>query len=341
MVKRNFMYSLLILGVCFHGFTMDTSNDQEKNGHVGELRTTMLGQSKYVYNLVPTEQMEELQMASESVKTLSDEIDCSTLPVNVDFSHYLPKIHVQGKLGSCTGQAITAAMEIVLAKENFKILLSPLYVYYNERKLTGAVKESIGATLADGLRAVCMWGACKEKTWPYSDNKVKYKMKPSQVAYNEARRFTNLDSILHSQVSYSLMAIKSILAKQVPVVFGVYIYKSFEKAKNGRVPIPSLEEKVLGGHALVFVGYDDEKQEFKFANSWGSEWGDRGFGYLSYDYVMNKSHDGKQKLFFAGDIWKIERVGYGTDDSPRESPAVPLRKGVNRRSSKTPVSSTM
>ncbi len=273
------------------------------------------------YNLIPSEKSENLQWALGKAKKAAAKIDPATLPSKIDFGHFLPTIHSQGNLGSCTGQAMTAAMEINLAKTNAYTMLSPLFVYYNERKLMGTIEEDSGASLADGVRSICTWGACKEPTWKYSDDEIGFKKKPSKAAYLEGHQFMGLDSIAHSQIPHTLTAIKAVLAKQTPVVFGIFVYKSFERCPGGKVPMPTYDEFPLGGHALTFVGYDDDTQEFKFVNSWGKNWGDKGFGYLKYDYVMNKSaKNDYERYFFANDIWSVDKIG--KDESPEDSPRV-------------------
>lgn len=277
-------------------------------------------ESMHVYNLIPSEKSENLQWALGKAKAAAAAIDPATLPSKIDFSHLLPTIHNQGRLGSCTGQAITGAMEMNLSKQNAYTLLSPLFVYYNERKLMGTVNEDSGSSLADGVRAICTWGSCTEPTWSYSDDGMKFKVRPPKDAYREGRKFMDLDAITHSQIPHTLTAIKAVLAQNTPVVFGVFVYPSFEKAPNGKIPMPAKNEYVLGGHALTFVGYDDATQEFKFVNSWGREWGDKGCGYLKYDYVMNKSDTSKHaNYFFANDIWSVNKIGRDEDDedSPR------------------------
>lgn len=302
----------------FVGIFMST---QVFSAEIGDLSPQFDGgnAARHIYNLIPSEKSENLQWALGKAKKAAAFIDPATLPKKVDFSNLLPSIHDQGNLGSCTGQAMTAAMEINLAKQKAYTLLSPLYVYYNERKLMGTIDEDSGASLADGVRAICTWGACKEPTWNYSDDEFKFKVRPSREAYKEGRQFMNLDPITHSQVPHALTAIKAVLAQSTPIVFGVFVYPSFGTGQNGRVPIPSYGEYPMGGHALTFVGYDDDTQEFKFANSWGTNWGDKGFGYLKYDYVMNtRDNNHYANFFFGNDIWSVNRVGQDEDDSPRD-----------------------
>lgn len=282
---------------------------------------------KHTYALRPSEGSESLSwaLAKSAIEELSPE-QITAMPAKFDFSGSIMAIHDQGRLGSCTAQSITQAMEYKLFQKEAYQTLSPLFLYYNERKLMGTIKEDSGASLSDGIKAICTWGVCLESLWTYSDDMKKFMVKPSKEAYENAKNYMGLDSIKTSYVNYSLESIKYRLSQGIPVVFGIYVYPSFESQdaeKTGKIPMPSARERTLGGHALMFTGYNDETQEFKFANSWGKKWGDNGFGYLKYDYVMNVGAPSHRPYFFANDIWSIDKVGQeettSSEASPRDS----------------------
>jgi C1A family cysteine protease len=78
------------------------------------------------------------------------------------------------------------------------------------------------------------------------------------------------------------------------------VYDSFETpevAQTGIVPMPKDTERMLGGHAVMAVGYDEKKQYFFVRNSWGEAWGDRGYFYMPYAYLQNK--------YLSSDFWTI------------------------------------
>lgn len=260
------------------------------------------------YNLRPSESSENLSWVLGNSKKLSAPISSAALPTKWDFSHQIPLIHNQGALGSCSAQAITLSMELSLAKNNIQTQLSPLYVYYNERAIAGSVNYDSGATLSDGIKAICTWGSCKEATWSYDDYLTKFKVKPSQEAYTEGDHLTKFGGIVTNHVNYDMTTIKYVLSQNIPIIFGIYVYPSFESievSRTGKVPMPAPYEQPLGGHALTLIGYNDETQEVKFANSWGKSWGDNGCGYLSYKYVMNEGTTGMRPYFFPYDLWSI------------------------------------
>ena len=223
-----------------------------------------------------------------------------TLPTNIDLRLNCPIIYDQGQLGSCTANAIAAAIEYEQIKEKDKTPFIPsrLFIYYNERLMEGTVKQDAGAAIRDGMKIVATNGTCKEITWPYIISK--FKSKPNKKAYIEGLKYI---SKIYSSVSQDLNSIKTVLFNNDPIVFGFTVYESFESdivAKTGIVPMPTKNEKVLGGHAVLIVGYDDTKQMFLIRNSWGTNWGLNGYFWMPYNYIIDPN--------LASDFWVIKSV---------------------------------
>jgi C1A family cysteine protease len=222
------------------------------------------------------------------------------LPSRKDLSETCPPIYDQGKLGSCTANAIGAAhhFEQILQDEKKAFRPSRLFIYYNERVIEGTVGEDSGAMLRDGIKSVVKQGVCPETQWPYRI--TRFTRKPSEACYRHA-----LD---HQVVSYRRIPqnprqMKGCLASGYPFVFGFSVYESFESAsvaRTGRVPMPGRDEVLLGGHAVMAVGYDDGDECFIVRNSWGTAWGRRGYCLMPYDYLTNSD--------LAADFWTIRMV---------------------------------
>ena len=208
-----------------------------------------------------------------------------TRPPVVDLSGKCSPIFDQGELGSCTGNAWVGALEYEenLQAEKF-VSFSRLFVYFNERLLDHDTDQDAGAEIRDGIKTLVKWGVCAESLWPYDISK--FTQKPSLEAYSDAVKHKALQ---YSSVDQTENAITHALAAGHPVVFGITIYDSFESdevAKTGLVPMPDTEtEQCQGGHAVLIVGYDYNKRLYKVRNSWGEDWGDKGYFYLPFEFV--------------------------------------------------------
>ena len=218
---------------------------------------------------------------------------------NIDLREKCPPVYNQGELGSCTANAIACAIQFDEMKQNLENNIpSRLFIYYNERDIEGNIDRDTGASLRDGVKCINNIGYCNETQWPYDIKK--FTEKPSQECYDYARKHKSLS---YKRVQQDESHIKTILNMGFPVVFGISVYESFEYeevAKTGIVPLPEKEERMLGGHAIVLVGYDEEKHLFTFRNSWGENWGDKGYGYLPFEYVCDVN--------LASDFWVVTKV---------------------------------
>lgn len=223
------------------------------------------------------------------------------LPQVVDLRKYCPLVYDQGDLNSCTANAIAAALEFdqIKQKEATHFTPSRLFIYYNERSIENDVNDDQGACIFDGINSVATTGYCKESDWPYDITKVK--IKPSKKSYDIAK---NHKSVEYKKVEQTLPQLKQCLYEGYPFILGLTIYESFESdevTSNGLIPMPNLKnEKCLGGHAVLFVGYDDNKQCFIGRNSWGTNWGINGYFYIPYKYVTDPN--------LATDFWTIRHV---------------------------------
>jgi C1A family cysteine protease len=217
------------------------------------------------------------------------------IPTSIDLSGKCPPVYNQGQLGSCTANAIGAAIEFEQKK---KFVPSRLFIYYNERVIEGTVASDAGAQIRDGIKSVATQGAPAEKVWPYDI--AKFSVTPPPIAYTDAK----LDMVtLYQRLVQDLNTMKGCLASGHPFVFGFTVYSSFESAavaKSGIVPMPASGEKSIGGHAVMAVGYDDASRQFKVRNSWGPGWGLKGYFKIPYSYLTETN--------LASDFWTIRGV---------------------------------
>lgn len=215
--------------------------------------------------------------------TLQVDYSVGALPPAADIMRLCGRIEDQGDIGSCTANASTSALE-ALARSGGRTLpeLSRLYVYYYTRKVEGTPpEEDSGASLRNTMKTLVTFGAPAEVTWPYAADRLA--TAPTYRAIREAMR--------HRLARYyrcrSLDAVKRSIADGFPVVAGFQVPANmFDEGvtKTGVVPFPLADEGFIGGHAVMLMGYDDTQKRVVFANSWGSGWGNGGYGFLPYAY---------------------------------------------------------
>ena len=218
-------------------------------------------------------------------------------PNIVDLRAFCSPIENQGSLGSCTGQAIAGAIELLNKRNRKPTDVSRLFIYYYERLLLGTVNYDSGAYIRDGIKATNHYGASLESYWPYDIRK--FKQEPISEAKTDAlqRKVTRYERV--NDFNGCIDA----LSNGYPVVMGFRVYNSFMSknvAKTGIMPYPNTKrERLLGGHAVLLVGYNKSKKVFIARNSWGINWGDRGYFYMPFN-VVNPN--------MSSDYWIIKSV---------------------------------
>lgn len=222
-----------------------------------------------------------------------------TLPTAADVRmvHPMPDVYDQGELGSCTANAIAAAIDFERGTQGMQFLLpSRLFIYFEERAIEGNTENDGGAEIRDGIKVVASLGACPEQMWPYDVDK--FANEPTVDCYAAALAHR---ALRYSRVPQNDYYIRHELAiEKKPIVFGFTVYESFESsavAQAGVVPMPAGNETPLGGHAVLIVGYDDTSQRFTVRNSWGADWGKAGYFTMPYRYVLDPG--------LADDFWTI------------------------------------
>lgn len=224
-----------------------------------------------------------------------------TFPETTDLRVGFPHCYDQEQLGSCTANAIAAVLEFDMRKQHEQRVSTPsrLFIYYNERAMEGTINSDAGAEIRDGIKSVNSLGAPAEKYWPYDIDK--FAEKPSDEAYQHA--------LLHQTVKYERLDhtnidnLKACLVQGYPFVFGFSVYEYFESqemATTGILKMPGSSERIVGGHAVVGVGYDNPKQMVIVRNSWGVDWGRHGYFYMPFDYIVNRN--------LAADFWVVQQV---------------------------------
>jgi C1A family cysteine protease len=221
------------------------------------------------------------------------------IPDAVDLRPQCPPVYDQGQLGSCTGNSIAGALQFEQMKQKLPVFVpSRLFIYYNERVIEHTVASDSGAQIRDGIKSVATKGDCPETEWPYDI--TKFAVKPPASCYKDAKKYKALQ---YQSVTQNLADMEGCLASGYPFVFGFTVYASFESAavaKTGKMPMPKSGEQVVGGHAVLAVGYNNDQRVFIIRNSWGDGWGDKGYFYMPYAYLLDDN--------LADDLWTIRLV---------------------------------
>ena len=225
-----------------------------------------------------------------------------SIPATVDLRSWCPPVEDQGTLGSCTANAGVALFEYFERRAFGKhIDASRLFLYKATRNLLHWTGDT-GAFLRSTMGAMVLFGVPPEEYWKYIV--ADYEKEPPAFCYAFASNYRaisyyRLDPPGTTKTAL-LTQIKTNLAGGLPPMFGFTVYSSYQQAATtGNIPYPTAGEKIVGGHAVVAVGYDDNLKiknnvtgavEYKGAllirNSWGTGWGSNGYGWLPYEYVL-------------------------------------------------------
>jgi C1A family cysteine protease len=213
-----------------------------------------------------------------------EQLNVQKISVSLDLRNsYMPGIYDQGTLGSCTGNAVCAAYTYVANSLKVKNpILSRMFIYYNARVLGKTVNYDSGAYIRDCMKSVNKQGISPEIDYPYKI--TSFKQKPSNKAYTNAK--LNL-SVKYLSVVISSDSFKTALSNGFPVIFGFAVPNYFisnSVSKTGIMP-EYKGESILGGHAVLACGYDDNTRMFLIRNSWGTKWGQAGYFYMPFSFV--------------------------------------------------------
>lgn len=216
------------------------------------------------------------------------------LTSHVDLRERFPPVYDQGQIGSSTASALCA----LFGYDAPELKGSRLFLYYNERKLENNLSDDQGVLLSEGIKALEKYGLCSEADWPYVAEH--FAERPSDECYKKA-------VLQHVIAAYNLPTTRDSMRHSLqlgqPFVIGILLFDSFmhvHVSETGNVMMPSQQDKILGGHAVVCVGYNDDKQAWIMRNSWGENWGDHGHFYLPYEYLENPQ--------LSSDAWSISKA---------------------------------
>lgn len=306
-MKKLFYLFIFIFFISLFGCINKTTKDQKTSYNVKDY--------PFPCNLktVSTEEYKKFPKFIDSFRSFS-----GNMPIAVDLSvnNNFPPVGNQGKQGSCASWALAyyykSFQERQYRKWDFigpsgsikSHIFSPSFIYNHFSasnidhyyEIMHHTEREKGSNIVDEVEYICHKGCATIDLMPYIENNDIYL--PSTLAIRESKRFINE---MPFRLDYKASSIKAHLAySHDPVVIGIPVFPSFYDIKKdtqntGRDVYTSLSGIQIGGHAITIVGYDDNKVyrngyskkygAFKFINSWGADWGDDGYGWISYDII--------------------------------------------------------
>lgn len=233
------------------------------------------------------------------------------LPKKVDLRKWCSPIENQGSIGSCTAHAGVGLIEYYERRTTGKHLdASRLFLYKVTRQLLG-FKGDDGAYLRSTMKAMVLFGVPPEKYWPYKTDK--FNADPDNFCFAFAQsykaiQYYRLDPAGRTPAAI-LAEVKKSLAAELPAMFGFSVYSSIPPIGEGtgQIPFPGRGDSLDGGHAVIAIGYDDDKKigsetgALLIRNSWGTQWGEDGYGWLPYKYVLSG---------LADDFWTLVKKDF-------------------------------
>ena len=204
---------------------------------------------------------------------LGNYLEKKRLPKIIDYTSQMTGVRDQGKEGTCVGYATVCGVKEYQDRKEYGdyVTLSPEWVYKECKKIDG-IPDVNGTYIRTAMKILATKGVprewcCKQKI-------------PCAGLDKSGERFKIAG---YARISNSIESLKDALYQTGPLAVGIYIYSNMYEVKLGILPDP--EGSPVGGHAICLVGYNDNKEQFRFKNSWGISWGINGYGFLPYSYA--------------------------------------------------------
>lgn len=226
------------------------------------------------------------------------------VPGCVDYTKSMTPVRYQGNEGTCVAFASAVGVKEYQDTKEYRkaVELSPRYLY-SLCKANDGIPEADGTYPRVAMKMLLKYGVSPETYWPYRPHqKDTHKPGADKAAKRyRIKAYARLGAI--DEMKRSLLV-------NGPFLAGVEVFTSWftgRVTKTGIIPMPKVRDAMEGGHAICIMGYDDSEELFKFKNSWGAGWGDKGYGYIKYEYIKRHCSDAWSATDLIGDVKMLVR----------------------------------
>lgn len=178
----------------------------------------------------------------------------------------------QNNIECCAPIACLHAIEFLTNQAGKHHNLSHLYVYYMARKMQGTLPAQ-RCQLKSVLSALEKYGACSERLWPFDRNKID--IEPSIDAIFEGVHYKLIEYNVVEDIGNTIF----------PIIIGFNMGELFLKSPEKYRPVNGTDNKYFSSHAAVIVDATDTG--WVIANSFGPKWGNKGYGILPYECIID------------------------------------------------------
>jgi C1A family cysteine protease len=224
--------------------------------------------------------------------SLDETFDTQALPTKIDLRKDMSPVRNQGNFGSCTSFATMGLQEYLLKKQGRYTQQAPAFNWYQSRRQTGSKGVDNGVPTEFAVKMLDAYGSVPESDMPYlTASKQKDEaarlgfltQQPSGELTTKAKKYRIVTGY---KTVTKLSAVKKSLSDGMPVVLAMRVFSNMSSTpKSGLLPMPTTKDTFQGGHAVLAVGYDNEKRVIIVRNSWGTDWADGGYFYMPYEYL--------------------------------------------------------
>jgi hypothetical protein len=237
-------------------------------------------------------------------------------PAAVDtLADYLLRILDQGQAPACVGFATAQALRIRWCAQVEELRTaapltdhdvpcpSALWLWWHARHAAGDADAVTGARLRDALKSVVRFGVPDDRWWPSVNALDSATRRPGQIVFRHAWDLRTRAG-RGAPVAYyripdtrrdSAAGVRAAVAARLPVLIGVPVPAGFGGVRVHQTAIPPPDEdRIVGGHAMVVIGYRPDA--VLVVNSWGRGWGNGGTAWLDWGWVTD----------WARDLWVVQ-----------------------------------